>query len=522
MKNITLLKAKVGILAVSCLSITALFACVDKDARSDLNPNLPTDQAQNGDFGDQGGGSEQGLNFPVFDDGVLAFPGAEGYGKNVTGARAGVGREIYHVTNLNDAGPGSFRDAVSKPWRIIVFDVSGVIKLSSNPIVLKSNQTILGHTAPGDGIVLYNGRVSASGAQNLIVRYLRIRMGAAYPSELDACGIANGANMIFDHCSMTWGKDECFSINPDGSKGTAPKNITIQNSIIGQGLQNHSCGGLMQTDISNGCTIFRNLYIDNKTRNPKVKGLNQFVNNVVYNWGSGAAYNMSGDSQGKSETTIENNYFIVGPCHNWQNVAQPDGSIKTEYVPMNPARPFTGGNGNFNTYCKGNYYDNNKDGALDGVEITETNWSQYCSGSPVFLEARSDLHPIIRSQKSAQEAYEWVVEKVGAYLPVRDEVDKYLMDELISLGRKGTIIQDERKAEQFPLGGPGTINAAQKPLDSDNDGMPDAFEDAWGLDKYDSTDAVKEAKNGYLNIENYALSLEYPDEYEYELNKNKQ
>lgn len=484
MKNITLLKAKVGILAVSCLSITALFACVDKDARSDLSPNLPTDQAQNGDFGDQGGGSDQGLNFPVFDDGVLAFPGAEGYGKNATGARAGEGREIYHVTNLNDAGPGSFRDAVSKPWRIIVFDVSGVIRLSKDPIVLKSNQTILGHTAPGDGVVLYGGRVSASGAQNLVVRYLRMRMGAAYSGDQDACGIANGANMIFDHCSITWGKDENFSINPDG-KGTSPKNITIQNSIIGQGLQNHSCGGLMQTDISNGCTIFRNLYID-------------------------------------KETTIENNYFIVGPCYNWQNVAQPDGSIKTEYVPMNPARPFTGGNGNFNTYCKGNYYDNNKDGALDGVEITETNWSQYCSGSPTLLEARSDLHPIIRSQKSAQEAYEWVVEKVGAYLPVRDEVDKYLIDELTSLGGKGTIIQDERKTEQFPLGGPGTINVAQKPLDSDNDGMPDAFEDAWGLDKYDPTDAVKEAKNGYLNIENYALSLEYPDEYEYELNKNKQ
>ena len=521
MKNITLLKAKVGILAVSCLSITTLFACVDKDARSDLSPNLPTDQAQNGDFGDQGGGSDQGLNFPVFDDGVLAFPGAEGYGKNVTGARAGEGREIYHVTNLNDAGPGSFRDAVSKPWRIIVFDVSGVIKLISNPIVLKSNQTILGHTAPGDGIVLYNGRVSASGAQNLIVRYLRIRMGAAYPSELDACGVANGADMIFDHCSMTWGRDECFSINPDG-KGTAPKNITIQNSIIGQGLQNHSCGGLMQTDISNGCTIFRNLYIDNKTRNPKVKGLNQFVNNVVYNWGSGAAYNMGGDSSGKSETTIENNYFIVGPCNNWQNVEIAPKVYEAQQVPMNPARPFTGGNSDFRSYCKGNYYDYDKDGALNGIEITEVNWSQYCSGSPTLLEARSDLHPIIRSQKSAQEAYEWVVEKVGAYLPVRDEVDKYLIDELTSLGGKGTIIQDERKTEQFPLGGPGTINAAQKPLDSDNDGMPDAFEDAWGLDKYDPTDAVKEAKNGYLNIENYALSLEYPDEYEYELNKNKQ
>ena len=393
--------------------------------------------------------------------------------------------------------------------------------MSSNPIVLKSNQTILGHTAPGDGIVLYNGRVSASGAQNLIVRYLRIRMGAAYPSDLDACAMANGANMIFDHCSMTWGKDECFSINPDG-KGTAPKNITIQNSIIGQGLQNHSCGGLMQTDISNGCTIFRNLYIDNKTRNPKVKGLNQFVNNVVYNWGSGAAYNMGGDSSGKSETTIENNYFIVGPCNNWQNVEIAPKVYEAQQVPMNPARPFTGGNSDFRSYCKGNYYDYDKDGSLNGIEITEVNWSQYCSGSPTLLEARSDLHPIIRSQKSAQEAYEWVVEKVGAYLPVRDEVDKYLIDELTSLGGKGTIIQDERKTEQFPLGGPGTINAAQKPLDSDNDGMPDAFEDAWGLDKYDPTDAVKEAKNGYLNIENYALSLEYPDEYEYELNKNKQ
>ena len=107
-------------------------------------------------------------------------------------------------------------------------------------------------------------------AQNLIVRYLRIRMGAAYPSDLDACAMANGANMIFDHCSMTWGKDECFSINPDG-KGTAPKNITIQKFYNRAGFAESLVGGLMQTDISNGCTIFRNLYIDNKTRNRKLK-----------------------------------------------------------------------------------------------------------------------------------------------------------------------------------------------------------------------------------------------------------
>lgn len=115
--------------------------------------------------------------------------------------------------------------------------------------------------------------------------------------------------MIFDHVSVTWGRDETFSISWD-SKGTEPSNITIQNSIIGQGLQIHSCGGLMQTD--GGVTLFRNLYIDNKTRNPKVKGLNQFVNNVIYNWGGGGGYIMGG-SAGDSWASIEDNYFIKGP-----------------------------------------------------------------------------------------------------------------------------------------------------------------------------------------------------------------
>lgn len=519
MKNMLLLSKKTGLLLLACLCIASLYACVDKEGREDLTPLFPTQEATGGNYGDEGTETtEQSFGFPVFDDGVLAFPGAEGYGKNATGARSGDGREIYRVTNLNDAGTGSFRDAVSKPWRIVVFDVSGVIKLSNTPIILKSNQTILGQTAPGDGVVLYGGRISASGAQNLVVRYLRMRMGAAYSGDKDACGVANGANMIFDHCSVTWGKDENFSISAD-NKGTRPKNITIQNSIIGQGLQNHSCGGLVQTNTDEGITLFRNLYIDNKTRNPKVKGLNQFVNNVVYNWGNGAAYNMGGESAGESETTIENNYFIVGPCYNWQNVAQPDGSIRTEQVPMNPARPFTGGNQEFRTYCKGNFYDKDKDGTLNGEEITAANWAEHCSGTPLFLEARAALHPILRSQKSAAEAYEWVVQYVGASLPGRDEVDTYLIDELTSLGGKGTIIQDERKKEQFPLGGPGTLRPGTPVQDTDKDGMPDTFEEAWGLDKNDPQDAVRKARNGYLNIENYALSLEHPEAYAYELAK---
>lgn len=443
--------------------------------------------------------------FPHFEDEGLAFPGAEGYGRYATGGRKG---EIFRVTNLNNDGEGSFRDAISKPNRIIVFAVSGIIKLSSEPVVLQSNQTILGQTAPGDGIVLYGARLSATGINNTIVRYLRVRMGSEFPSQSDAGGMANGTNVIFDHCSFTWGKDENFSLSTNNK---APlKNITIQNSIIGHGLQNHSCGSLMQTGIDEGITIYRNLYINNHTRNPKVKGLNQFVNNVVYNWGGGTAYDMGGDSQGSSETTIEDNYFIVGPAETYRDFRDDDGAIFTKHYHLTPAKPFSGGNERFRTYFNGNYYDADKDGTLNGRPI---NWEKDCSGSPLFLEKPSELHPSISNQISAKEAYKWVVDNVGASLPKRDQVDAYLVDELTSLGTKGVIIKDETDVNQFPLGGPGEIKSGNKLLDTDNDGIPDEFEDKWGLNKHDPSDAMLIGSNGYTNIENYSFSLEYPDIY---------
>jgi hypothetical protein len=459
------------------------------------------------------------LTFPTFENAATAFPGAEGYGREATGAR-GSSATIYHVTNLNASGTGSFADAISQTNRVVVFDVSGVINLNKSTLVLKSNQTILGQTAPGSGVVLYNGRISSSGATNLIVRYLRIRMGRGFGSDKDACGLANGSKQIWDHCSVSWGRDENFSINTD-NKGTRPQNITIQNSIIAQGLQNHSCGGLIQTNTTEGITLFRNLYIDNKTRNPKVKGLNQFVNNVVYNWGSGGAYIMGGDSSGESETTIENNYFIVGPVDNYQNVAQSDGTTVTEKVSMSAAKPFTGGNADFRSYCVGNYYDKNKDGVLNGEEITQSNWSSYCSGSPTFLAQRSSLHKNIVGQTTAKEAYDWIVAQGGASLPARDPVDDFLINqELKSLGTKGTIIQDERNKTQFALGGPGTLTETKRSStwDTDNDGIPDTFEEQWNLNKNDASDAWKVAENGYTNLENYVLSLEYPSLYENQYN----
>jgi hypothetical protein len=198
-----------------------------------------------------------------------AFPGAEGFGANATGGRGG---SVYVVTNLNDSGAGSFRDAVSQPNRTVVFAVGGIIRITSR-VAVRNNITIAGQTAPGGGITIYGNGVSFSNANHTICRYVRFRQGIGGDGGTDAVGIASGDSMIFDHVSASWGRDETFSVS-----GT-PSNITLQDCIVGQGLLAHSAGGLMQTD--GGVSVFRTLYTDNWMRNPKVKGVHEFTNNVV-------------------------------------------------------------------------------------------------------------------------------------------------------------------------------------------------------------------------------------------------
>lgn len=417
----------------------------------------------------------------------LAFPGAQGWGRFAKGARASGSPTVYHVTNLNDSGTGSFRDAVTSPNRVIVFDVAGTIRIKS-ALVFAKNLTVLGQTAPGDGVQIYGDRVSFSGADNLIVRHMRFRMGkSAASGQKDAAGVANGGNMIFDHLSVLWGRDECFSISWD-NKGTAPHDITIQNSIIGQGLQSHSCGGLIQTE--GGVTLFRNLYIENKTRNPKVKHLNQFVNNVVYNWGNGGCYLMGRDSEGNSWAEIVNNYFVKGP---WN----------TGYKPLQE------GNGNFQFYGEGNYYDDNRDGQLNGHLYTD---DEYTASGALRRATLAEItnapkaFPVITDLMTAEEALKWMIDSVGPSLPARDEVDQYLIDELTSFGTGGSTdgISDETT---LPHKGTGFISPGNKPKDSDNDGIPDEWETANGLNPNNASDAVAIAANGYLNIENYVFTI---------------
>jgi autotransporter-associated beta strand protein len=403
----------------------------------------------------------------------LAFPGAEGFGRHATGGRTGT---VYHVTNLGDAGTGSFRDAVSQPNRIVVFDVAGVIRITSR-IVVSANIYIAGQTAPGEGITIYGNGLSFSGADNSICRYLRVRMGAVGTSGADAVALASGSNMIFDHVSVSWGRDETFSINWDG-KGTEPTNITIQNSIIAQGLLLHSAGGLIQTN--KGVTLYRNLYVDNSTRNNKVKGVNQYVNNIVYNWKNGC-YLMGGDSEGQSYVNLVSNFFIKGP----------EGG----------GTPISDGNSNFHLYADDNWFDPTCDSIINGYEIP---YSEY-SGGPDFQTTPYD-YPALPTV-DATILFNDLLPTVGAFLPYRDYADYYVINEVKSLGKQGVIISNE---STLPFGVPSswTLWTGTKRTDTDNDGIPDDWENAHSLNPNLATDAMAIAVNGYTNIENYINSID--------------
>jgi len=295
-------------------------------------------------------------------------------------------------------------------------------------------------------------------------------MGKNGDSGKDGITIADGQNMIFDHVSVSWGRDETFSINGDVS------NITISDCIIAQGLETHSAGGLIQS--TGGISILRTLYIDNQTRNPKVKGINDFVNNVVYNWGGGGGY-IAGDSAGISEANIIGNAFISGPS--------------------TTITAFTRGNANFQVFVENNYYDPDQDGTLNG-EILGESTENY---SDVAFQATRYDYPTVATLMSPTDAVAHAISSAGASKS-RDLVDTRLIQELQSFGASGELISDETAD---PMSGAGPITGGTAPKDTDGDGIPDAYETANGLDPNDPTDAVKIASNGYANIENYVNSL---------------
>lgn len=399
----------------------------------------------------------------------LAFPGAEGFGKYATGGRTGT---VFHVTNLANTGTGSLRDAVSASNRIVVFDVAGVIRITDR-IVVSSNIYLAGQTAPGEGITVYGNGWSFSNANNTICRYMKIRMGEVGTSGKDANGIADGHDMIFDHCSISWGRDETFSINaPDAL------NITIQNTAMCQGLLTHSAGGLIQTN--GGVTLYRNLYADNGTRNNKLKGVNQYVNNIVYNWSAGA-YIMGGDSEGESFSNAVSNCFIQGP------------------IPG--TRPFSVGNSLYHIYATDNIHDSDHNGLFNPYIIQQSEFG----GGPDF-KATPYAYPILPTI-AANTLLDQSLPTVGASLPYRDFVDYYVVNEVKSLGKRGQFIGNETA---LPFGVPSSWSLwpGTKRIDTDNDGIPDDWETAHGLNPNLATDAMVITSNGYTNIENFINGID--------------
>jgi len=415
---------------------------------------------------------------------VKAFPTAEGAGAYSIGGRGG---DTYHVTNLDDTGAGSLRNGITTATgpRTIVFDVSGTIYLNSRLNINKSFITIAGQTAPGDGITIAGWTTSVSNAQHVIIRYIRFRTGdirCANGMEGDALWIDNSKDVIVDHVSASWSIDESLST-------TDSDRVSIQWSFISESL-NQSChpegrhgfGSLIRYG-SGRISYHHNLYSHHFNRNPRV-GDNitlDFVNNVIYDWGTDASYSGAAN-EGITKVNYLGNYLVAGPN-----------------TPSNKrARAFNGGSVNTWIYQNGNVIDSNLNGTHDG---TDTGWAMFVNlytqqAAPLDLQGNPNSDSAIDiNADTAENAYTSVLATAGASR-VRDSVDTRLAAEVSN--ETGAMINSQNDVGGFPL-----LNSASAPIDTDQDGIPDTWENARGLNPNDPNDATIIDGNGYSYLENY-------------------
>ncbi|MFH6956912.1 pectinesterase family protein [Flavobacterium aquidurense] len=441
-------------------------------------------------------------------DKVPAFPGAEGYGKYVTGGRGG---KVIYVTNLKDSGAGSLRDAINQAGpRIVVFKVSGTIKLESE-LNITSNITIAGQTAPGGGITLrdYNAKVRGD---NVIIRYLRFRMGDTHDVENDALGGRFQKNIIVDHCSMSWSTDECVSFYQN-------ENFTLQWCIISESLRNsvhakgaHGYGGVWG---GKNASFHHNLLAHHDSRNPRLgeyandifakTDLVDIRNNVIYNWGGNSCY--GGDAM---NVNLVNNYWKPGPGTSnstKERILSTGRSLET-------TSPLYGIWGKY--YVDGNY-------VVGSDRASKDNWtygvySQFHSSQlPVSDADKEEVkieapHPFGEiTTHSATKAFELVLENAGANL-YRDTVDKRAVDDTRS--GKATIMNGGNGSTNGYIdtpsatGGWPDLPSGEAPEDTDGDGMPDKWEIEKGLNPASSADGNLKTVDGvYTNVEVYINSL---------------
>jgi len=423
--------------------------------------------------------------------GVPAFPGAQGFGHYTSGGRGGT---VIKVINLEDSGPGSLRHAIrQKVPRTIIFDVSGTIPLESELKIKHGQVTIAGQTAPGDGITLRNYGMVID-ADEVIVRYIRVRPGNEKGVETDAISIKSGSNIIIDHCSASWATDETLSVSPS-PKGPpkAIDQVTVQWCIISESLNasvhskgDHGYGSLVRGSGGARYSFHHNLWAHHRARMPRpgnyrdavsdpVGPLFDFRNNVFYNWGSKfSGYNA--DNESVSRYNFINNYYLSGGDSGGPLAFDESNSLSESHF-----------SGNFMNH-----------------EQPEDPWSlvQFRDG-----RTKSSDSPVPAGNidtDSASVAYRRVMAHAGASVR-RDSVDKRVVSEVQGSG--GRIIDDQNSVGGWP-----PLKSGSPKPDRDGDGIPDEWEISLGLDPDDPTDGIKDPNDdGYTNLEEYINSLVSPE-----------
>lgn len=436
---------------------------------------------------------------------VAACQHIEGGGAAVTG---GDGGTVHRVSRLDDAldpgtglpMKGTLRYAVTQLGaRRVIFNVSGTIHLTSELRIQNNNLTIDGQSAPGDGICIADYPLVIDNANNVIVRYIRVRLGDASKKEFDAVSVNNSNGVVLDHLSCSWSVDECVSCYGN-------TNFTMQYCIVSESLRNsvhgkgrHGYGGIWG---GTNASFHHNLLAHHDSRNPRFDhsyvnntcfGPLDYVNNVVYNWGGNSTYGGEGTNKGAGGRHINmvNNYYKYGPSTSKKNrlvdptVSCSDNCGKKPGGTVEPGKFFLSGN-----YMFGD------------ANVTKDNWQGSTQkGSNVKATKRwKDGMTLLTKEQNAEDAFETVLTKAGCSLK-RDAIDTRIVSDVRN--GKGKLINSPDEAGGYPV-----LNSDPAPLDTDQDGMPDSWEDEHGLDKTAREDGKQYTLNeNYTNLEVYLNEL---------------